>query len=254
MEPYVTSELTPEGIATVTFFHPAQNAMPGFLLRQLTETIEETGQNPIVKVMILQSGGDRTFCAGASFDELAAIQTEEEGKVFFSGFANVINACRKSPVITLGRVQGKAVGGGVGLAAATDYCFATQHASIRLSELMIGIGPFVVGPAIERKIGISVFSQLTLNPATFYTASWAKDKGLFAEVFETVTDLDAAISHFARSLTQYSPAALQQLKKVFWQGTEHWESLLAERAAMSGSLVLSAFTRSAIAQMKAAKS
>lgn len=253
MEPYVTSQLTPEGIATVTFFHPAQNAMPGFLLRQLTETIVETGQNPAVKVMILQSGGERTFCAGASFDELAAIQTEEEGKTFFSGFANVINACRKSPVLILGRVQGKAVGGGVGLAAATDYCFATQHAAIRLSELGIGIGPFVVGPAIERKIGLSAFSQLTLNASTFCEASWAKEKGLYAEIFETAADMDTAVSHFAKSLTQYSPAALKQVKKVFWEGTEHWETLLSERAVMSGRLVLSDFTRSAIARIRAAK-
>lgn len=254
MEPYVISELTPDGIATVTFFHPAQNAMPGFLLRQLAETIEETGRNPTVKVMILQSGGERTFCAGASFDELASIQDEEEGKAFFSGFANVINACRKSPLIILGRVQGKAVGGGVGLAAATDYCFATRHAAIRLSELMIGIGPFVVGPAIERKIGLSAFSQLALNASTFYDASWAKEKGLYAEVFETAAEMDAAVSHFAKSLTQYAPAALQQLKKVFWEGNEHWESLLSERAAMSGSLVLSDFTRSAITQIRASKS
>jgi methylglutaconyl-CoA hydratase len=254
MEPYVTSELTPGGIATVTFFHPAQNAMPGFLLRQLAQTIEETGQNPAVKVMILQSGGDRTFCAGASFDELAAIQNEEEGKAFFSGFAKVINACRKSPVVILGRVQGKAVGGGVGLAAATDYCFATRHAAIRLSELMIGIGPFVVGPAIERKIGLSAFSQLTLNASTFYDANWAKEKGLYAEVFENAAEMDTAVGHFAKSLTQYAPAALQQLKKVFWEGTEHWDFLLSERASMSGSLVLSDFTRSAIAQIRAAKS
>lgn len=254
MEPYVTSELTPGGIATVTFFHPAQNAMPGFLLRQLAQTIEETGQNPAVKVMILQSGGDRTFCAGASFDELAAIQNEEEGKAFFSGFANVINACRKSSVLILGRVQGKAVGGGVGLAAATDYCFATRHAAIRLSELMIGIGPFVVGPAIERKIGLSAFSQLTLNASTFYDAIWAKEKGLYAEVFENAAEMDTAVGHFAKSLTQYAPAALQQLKKVFWEGTEHWDFLLSERASMSGSLVLSDFTHSAIAQIRAAKS
>ncbi len=251
MEPHVTVDLSPEGIATITFFHPAQNAMPSFLLRQLAETIQETGQNPAIKVIILQSGGERTFCAGASFDELATIQTEEEGLTFFSGFAKVINACRTSPVIILGRIQGKAVGGGVGLAAATDYCFATQHAAIRLSELLIGIGPFVVGPAIERKIGVSAFSQLTLNASTFYSATWAQDKGLYTEVFATTAELDTALSAFARSLTAYHPAALQELKKVFWQGTEHWNTLLTERAAISGRLVLSDFTRAAIVRMKA---
>ncbi len=253
MEPYVTAEFTPEGISTITFFHPSQNAMPGFLLRQLSQTIEETGENPATKVIILQSGGDRTFCAGASFDELAAIQNKDEGLTFFSGFANVINACRKSPAIIVGRVQGKAVGGGVGLAAAVDYCFATQHAAIRLSELLIGIGPFVVGPAIERKIGISAFSQLTLNASTIYSAAWAHEKGLYAEVFETTAAMDAAISTLAKSLAGYNPEALQQLKKVFWEGTDHWETLLAERAAISGRLVLSDFTRAAIRQMKEKK-
>ncbi len=251
MEPYVNAHLTPEGIATVTFFHPAQNAMPGYLLRQLADTIAETGQNPAVKVIILKSGGDRTFCAGADFEELESIQSEEEGLAFFSGFANVINACRQSPVIILGRVQGKAVGGGVGLIAATDYCFATQYASIRLSELLIGIGPFVVGPAIERKIGVSAFSQLTLNAFVFYSAAWAQEKGLFAEIFDTMEALDTAVHAFALTLAGYHPAALQKLKKIFWEGTEHWNTLLKERAAMSGSLVLSDYTRTALAKIKA---
>ena len=250
MSPYVTADLSPEGIATITFFHPAQNSMPGHLLQLLADTIEQTGQNPNTKLIILKSGGERTFCAGASFDELAAIQTEAEGLAFFSGFAKVINACRCSPVLIIGRVQGKAVGGGVGLAAATDYCFATQHAAVRLSELLIGIGPFVVGPAIERKIGIAAFSQMTLNAPTFYEAVWAKEKGLFSEVYENTEAMDAAVEAFTRQLVQYNPEALRKLKKVFWEGTEHWDTLLLERAALSGSLVLSEYTQTAIARMK----
>lgn len=253
MNPYITSDLSPEGIATVTFFHPAQNSMPGHLLQLLADTIEQTGQNPNTKVIILKSGGDRTFCAGASFEELAAIKTEAEGLTFFSGFAKVINACRCSPVIVIGRIQGKAVGGGVGLAAATDYCFATQHAAVRLSELLIGIGPFVVGPAIERKIGIAAFSQMTLNAPTFYEAAWAKEKGLFSEVYENVEVMDAAVEVLAHQLIQYNPEALQKLKKIFWEGTEHWDALLLERAALSGSLVLSEYTQKAISQMKQKK-
>lgn len=250
MNPYVTSDLSLKGIATVTFFHPAQNSMPGHLLQLLADTIEQTGQNPNTKVIILKSGGDRTFCAGASFEELAAIKTEAEGLAFFSGFAKVINACRCSPVIIIGRVQGKAVGGGVGLAAATDYCFATQQAAVRLSELLIGIGPFVVGPAIERKIGVAAFSQMTLNAPTFYEAAWAKEKGLFSEVYENAEVMDAAVEALAQQLVQYSSAALKKLKKIFWEGTEHWDTLLFERAALSGSLVLSEYTQNAILQMK----
>ncbi len=248
MDPYVTTDLSPDGIATITFFHPAQNSMPAHLLQLLADTIEQTGQN--TKVIILKSGGERTFCSGASFEELAAIKTEAEGLAFFSGFAKVINACRRCPVIIIGRVQGKTVGGGVGLAAATDYCFATQHAAVRLSELLIGIGPFVVGPAIERKIGIAAFSQMTLNAPTFYEAIWAKEKGLYTEVYETIEAMDKAVEALAQQLVQYNPNALQKLKKVFWEGTEHWDTLLLERAAMSGSLVLSEYTQKAIAQIK----
>jgi len=249
MSPYVTADLSPEGIATITFFHPAQNSMPGHLLQLLAHTIEQTGQNSTTKLIILKSGGERTFCAGASFEELASIRTEAEGLAFFSGFAKVINTCRCSPVLIIGRVQGKAVGGGVGLAAATDYCFATQHAAVRLSELLIGIGPFVVGPAIKRKIGVAAFSQMTLNASIFYEASWAKEKGLYSEIFENSEAMDTAIEAFAKQLIQYNPDTLRKLKKVFWEGTEHWDTLLLERAALSGSLVLSEYTQMAIARM-----
>lgn len=251
MEAYVTAEHSAEGIATITFFHPAQNSMPSALLQRLAATISEVGEDERTKVIVLKSGGERTFCAGASFEELASIETEEQGLAFFSGFANVINACRQSSAIVIGRVQGKAVGGGVGLAAVTDYCLATQHAAVRLSELLIGIGSFVVGPAIERKIGVAAFSQMTLNAPTFYSAIWAKEKGLYAEVYESIEALDDAVATLARQLASYNPDALRQLKKVFWEGTEHWSTLLYERAAMSGRLVLSEQTRAAIAQFKA---
>ncbi|MFN8348473.1 MAG: enoyl-CoA hydratase/isomerase family protein [Spirosomataceae bacterium] len=253
MEPYVTAEISSEGVATVTFFHPAQNSMPGQLLQWLAETIEQMGQHPEAKVILLQSGGERTFCSGASFDELAAIQTEAQGQTFFSGFAQVINACRRSPLLVIGRVQGKAVGGGVGLAAAADYCFATQHAAVRLSELLIGIGPFVVGPAIERKIGIAAFSQMTLHAPVFYEAAWAKEKGLYNEVYATTEAMDEAIARFTKQLVGYHPEALTELKKVFWEGTAHWDALLLQRAAVSGRLVLSEQAQTAIAQIKPKK-
>lgn len=239
-----------QGIATITFFHPHHNSLPGAVLNDLANTITKVGEDAQVKVVVLQSEGDRTFCAGASFDELLAIENKEQGLTFFSGFAKVINACRKSPKIILGRVQGKAVGGGVGVAAATDYCFATKHAAVKLSELAIGIGPFVVGPAVERKIGLSAFSQLSLDAGEFRSAAWAKEKGLYAAVFETTEELDAAVQAFAAKLATYNPEALQAMKQVFWEGTEHWDQLLVERAGISGTLVLSDFTRNFIKQFK----
>jgi methylglutaconyl-CoA hydratase len=238
-------------IATVEFFHPSHNSLPGKVLAKLAKTITELGQNDEVVVIILKSAGERTFCAGASFDELIAIEDLEVGKTFFSGFANVINACRKCPKLIIGRVQGKAVGGGVGIASAVDYCYATRFAAVKLSELAIGIGPFVVGPAVERKLGTSAFSQMAINATAWYSPEWAQTHGLFADVSENAEEMDTKIDLLANTLAKSNPAAQQLLKKVFWEGTENWDDLLAERAAMSGELVLSDFTVNAINSFKA---
>jgi len=247
---HVTTSTNAAGVATVSFFHPSHNSLPGTLLTELAETITTVGQASQTKVIILQSEGEKTFCAGASFNELIAIADEAQGLAFFSGFAKVINACRTCPKIIIGRVQGKAIGGGVGVAAATDYCFATAQASVKLSELVVGIGPFVVGPAVERKVGVAAYAQLALDAAEFRPATWAREKGLYAEVLDTTEALDAAVQAFAAKLAACNPAALTDLKRVIWEGTEHWDSLLLERAAISGRLVLSDFTRQAIDKFK----
>lgn len=248
-EAYVKQQID-NGIATIEFFHPAHNSLPGDILAQLAKTIAEAGENDRVKVIILKSGGDRTFCAGASFNELMSIDDAVTGKIFFSGFANVINVMRKCPKFILGRVQGKTVGGGVGVAAATDYCMATKFAAIKLSELNVGIGPFVVGPAVERKLGTSGFSQIAIDANTFYEAEWAKQKGLYNQVYNTLEELDAAVQHFAENLCSYNPEAMKEMKKVFWSGTKDWDALLAERAAISGRLVLSEFTKDTLKRFK----
>lgn len=242
MDPYVKYEVN-NAIGFIEFFHPAQNSLPGNILAQLAEKITAAGNDPNVKVIVLQSGGDRTFCAGASFNELISISDEKTGEVFFSGFANVINAMRKCPKFIIGRIQGKTVGGGVGLASATDYCMATKFAAIKLSELNVGIGPFVVGPAVERKLGLSGFSQIAMDANSFYDAEWAKNKGLYNQVFENIDELDNAVLAFAKNLCTYNPDAMQEMKKVFWTGTENWDELLLERAKISGRLVLSEFTK-----------
>jgi methylglutaconyl-CoA hydratase len=243
--PFIHQDLN-NGIATISFYHPEHNSMPSDLLLKLTAIFEAAGKNDAIKVIILKSGGDKTFCSGASFQELCAINDEAAGKLFFSGFANVINAMRKCPKIIIGKIQGKAVGGGVGIAAATDYCLASQFASIKLSELTIGIGPFVVAPAIERKIGLAAFSQLTLDATTFYDASWAQNKGLYASVYENNEELEDAVQKLAQSFTSYNPEALIALKQILWKDTENWDELLRERAAISGKLILSPFTKEAL--------
>lgn len=245
MEGNVTTQLD-NHVAVITFTHPQHNSMPGYQLADLAAQIKSAGESSEVLAIVLQSGGDRTFCAGASFDELMTIQNAEDGKKFFLGFAHVINAIRKCPKVVIGRVQGKAIGGGVGIAAAVDYCMATQYSSVKLSELALGIGPFVVGPAIERKIGLSAFSQMALNANEWQTAAWAKEKGLFHEVFGTIEQLDAYIAHFTNHLRASSPLALQALKKVLWQNTHHWDELLDERAGISGRLVITDAAQQAI--------
>jgi len=247
--PYVKQDIQ-NGIATIEFFHPAHNSLPGDILAKLANNITEAGENEAVKVIILKSGGARTFCAGASFKELMTINDAEKGKVFFSGFANVINAMRKCPKFIIGRVQGKTVGGGVGIASATDYCMASKFAAIKLSELNIGIGPFVVGPAVERKLGLTGMSQIAIDANSFYTAEWAQAKGLYAQVYESTEELDEAVQAFAENLCTYNPDAMAEMKKIMWAGTEHWDTLLAERAVISGRLVLSDFTKETLKRFK----
>lgn len=237
-------------VGTIEFFHPQSNSLPGYLLEDLAKAVNDASFNPDIIVVILKSAGDKTFCAGASFDELITIDNMENGKKFFMGFAHVINAMRKCPKFIIGRIQGKCVGGGVGLASAVDYCIATDKAELKLSELAVGIGPFVVGPAIERKIGTSAFSQMAIDGTMWRNADWAKRKGLFAEIHTSVESMDESVSKLALTLSRSNPEAMAEMKKIFWKGTENWDQLLPERAAISGRLVLSEFTRNAIHSFK----
>ncbi len=211
------------GITTIEFFHPQSNSLPAIILNDLCKEIDFAGTHNDTKVIVLKSAGDSAFCAGASFDELVAITDVEKGVNFFSGFAGVINAMRKCKKLIIGRIHGKCVGGGVGIAAAVDYAIANDKAEIKLSELAIGIGPFVVGPVIERKIGISAFSELAIDASAWRNADWAKTKGLFAEVHSSAENFDEAVSRLANSLVNYNPAALEEMKKIFWNGTDHWD-------------------------------
>lgn len=238
------------GIATVEFGHPASNSFPSVLLERLEKEFDKLSDDESVKLIILKSEGEKAFCAGASFDELLAVQNMEQGKVFFSGFANVINAMRKCKKLVIGRIHGKTVGGGVGLAAACDYCFATEQASIKLSELSIGIGPFVIAPAIERKMGVAALAELTLAAHEWKNAYWAQEKGLYARVFDNAREMDKELQFFSEKLAGYNPQALTEMKKALWVGTDHWNTLLSERAAVSGELVLSEFTRNALSKFK----
>lgn len=243
------SVIIQDKIATITFEHPASNSFPSDLLQKLTAELNTVSNNSDVNVVILQSEG-KTFCAGASFDELLSITNLKDGKKFFSGFADVINAMRKCSKIIIGKVQGKAVGGGVGLIAACDFAFAYQDAAVKLSEIAIGIGPFVIEPAVSRKIGKNAMTEMTLQPNVWQTADWAVSKGLYADLFDSMAEVNEATNHLAEKLASYNPEALTEIKKVFWEGTENWDELLYERAAISGKLVLSDFTKEALSQFK----
>jgi methylglutaconyl-CoA hydratase len=249
MQGSVTLEIK-NNIGTIVFFHPQSNSLPSEILNKLASTISQAGTNDEVKVIIIKSKGDRAFCAGASFDELSSIDNFSDGKKFFMGFANVINACRKCPKLIICRVQGKAVGGGVGMACAGDYCFATKYASIKLSELAVGIGPFVVGPAVEKKSNVSAYSTLSINATKWFTASWAREKGIYSEVYDTNEEMDEEINKLAENLKNSNPEAMKKLKEAIWSNTDHWDELLEKRAEYSGQLVLSDFTKNAIARFK----
>ena len=237
-------------IASITFSHPASNSLPSELLNRLTDTFNRLDTNLDVNVIVLKSDGEKAFCAGASFDELLEVKTMDEGKQFFSGFANLLNSMRQCSKIIIGRAQGKTVGGGLGILAATDYCFATEAASIKLTELSIGIGAFVIAPALERKIGISALSELSIDATNWKTAYWAKEKGLFARVFENTWEMDKDLEILADKLASYNPDALKEWKKTLWKNTDHWDQLLLKNAEISGQLVLSDFTKEALQKFK----
>lgn len=241
---------THNGITTIEFFHPQSNSLPHRILNDLANEIHDAGKDKESRVIILRSAGEKAFCAGASFDELSRIENEKKGFEFFSGFASVINAMRKCPKFIIGRIHGKCVGGGVGLAAAVDYAIATEGADVKLSELAVGIGPFVVGPAVERKIGLSAFTQLSIDATLWRNSDWARRKGLYAELHANTEGMDESIGRLAAQLSHSSPEAMAELKKVFWKGTEDWDNLLSSRAEISGKLVLSHFTKEAIAGFK----
>ena len=232
-----------EKVGYIEFYNPPHNGLPASMLASLTDLITKAGLDPSIAVLVLKSGGNGTFCAGASFEELNAISNTDQGTTFFEGFANVINALRRCPKITIGRIQGKAVGGGIGLAAAADYCVATRYSEIKLSELTIGIGPFVIEPALTRKIGLSAMSQLSIEATNFFSAEWAQQKGLYANVYSSVEDLDRQVKLLAEQLSSYNLEALSRLKETLWEGTSDWDELLKKRAAISGRLVLSDFTK-----------
>ena len=248
MKEYVTLKVEKK-IGTIEFFHPQSNSLPTYILNKLADTIKHAGESNNINVIILKSGGNRVFCAGASFDELISINTSKEGKISSLDLL-MINAARECPKFIIGRVQGKAVGGGVGMASATDYCFATKFASVKLSELAIGIGPFVVGPAVERKTGSSAFNTMTINATKWFDANWAREKGIFSEVYEDTSSMDLKINELALELSQSNPEAMKELKKIMWQGNENWNNLLLERAKQSGKLILSSFSKNAIEKFK----
>lgn len=246
-EGYVKTE-THNHVTTIEFYHPKGNSLPGKLLAELAHEITYAGNDKNIWVIVLRSAGTGSFCGGASFEELKAIKDEAQGKQFFSGFANVINAMRKCPKFIIARVHGKCVGGGVGLVAAADYAIAVDGAEIKLSELAIGIGPFVVGPAIERKIGLSSFSQLAIDATLWRNADWARRKGLYAELHPTLESMEESLARLSESLSRSNPEAMLEMKKMFWKGTEHWEQLLPERAAISGRLILSEYSKKKLSE------
>ena len=237
MEGYIKSEIK-SCCAVIEFFHPMHNSMTMELLGKLSRTIDEAEESPDVKCILLRSGGDRSFCAGANFDELKSISDPEAGLAFFSGFANVINSIRKSSKLVVGRIQGKSVGGGVGLVSACDIAFGTGFASVRLSELAIGLGPFVIASAVIRKTGLPAFSELTLRPKEWKDANWAKNNGMLSEVFEDATQMDAYIENYIQEISSYSQDAIREIKRLLWHDTDHWPELMTARAAVSGTLAL----------------
>ena len=234
-----------DAIATVSFSHPRSNSLPSALLRRIAAEITEVSGNSGIKVIVLRSAGEKAFCAGASFDEMKAVSDASSGREFFSGFARVILAMTRAPQFVVARVQGKVTGGGVGLVAASDYVLAVRAAALKLSELAVGLGPFVIGPVVERKAGRGPFAAMSID-ADWRSAEWAERHGLYARVFDDAKEMDKALDALLDFLQGANPEAIRQFKKALWADTQDWPQLLEQRAGISGALALSAHTRAAI--------
>lgn len=239
-----------DGVGTVEFAHPKGNSLPAQLLNLLAREITAVGENPDARVIVLRSAGTGAFCAGASFDEFTALADAAAGKEFFLGFSRVIMAMVRAPKFVLTRVHGKAAGGAIGVIAASDYSIAVRDAAVKLSELQVGIGPFVVGVAIERKLGLAPFQALGVH-ADWHDAAWCERHGLYSMVCDDVAALDAAVAAHAKRLAASNPEAMREMKRIYWEGSERWEAAMDERAAMSGRMVLSDFTRKALEKFRA---
>ncbi len=246
--------VTHQTVTTIEFYHPQGNSLPSELLAGLAKNIHAAGLDLNTRVIVLRSAGDRAFCGGASFEELSAIQDAATGLAFFNGFGKVINTIRKCPKLVIGRIQGKCVGGGVGLAAAVDYAIAREGADIRLSELSLGFGPFVIAPAVERKIGTAAFGQLAIDAVHWRSAEWAQKKGLYAEVHKDLESLDEAVFRLSQSLAHASPEAMAAIKQMLWKGTDNWDELMHERAGLSGRLAITELAKTTIGRLKASGS
>jgi len=244
MEGFVKSQRSGK-VSVITFYHPKSNSLPLRLLELLADSIKKASEEENTNIIVLQSKGEKAFCAGASFDELISIEDFEHGKKFFMGFANVINAMRKSNKFIIARIQGKIVGGGVGLTAAADYAIALSTASVKLSELALSIGPFVIGPAVRRKLGAAAFQNITIDHQ-WRSAQWALNNNLFSRVVDSIEELDNAVFSLANELSELNPETIKDMKRCFWEGTENWDVLLEKRAELSGKLILSDFTKNYI--------
>ena len=241
-----------DAIATLTFAHPRSNSLPSALLRRIAQEIADVSANSGIKVIVLRSAGDKAFCAGASFDEMKAVSDASSGREFFSGFARVILAMTRAPQFVVSRVQGKVTGGGVGLVAASDYVLAVEGASLKLSELAVGLGPFVIGPVVERKVGRGPFAAMSID-ADWRSAEWAERHGLYSRVFDDTGTMDKALTALLDFLSAANPEAIRQFKKALWADTPDWPQLLEQRAGISGALALSAHTRAAIERFERGK-
>lgn len=230
-------------LAHIEFYHPKGNSLPSRILEELTLAFRRASEEPDLRVITLQSRGDGAFCGGANLDELRAIRDFESGKAYFMRIAELLTAMRDTPGCIIAKVQGPAVGGGVGLIAASDFVCAGQDAPVRLSEVSLGIGPFVIGPAVIRKIGLSAFSTLSLDAGTWYDAHWARSFGLYNRVVESHVELDRVAEQLAGDLAASGPSAVTTLKRELWRGENDWPARLEESAEQSAKLLMTEHTQ-----------
>ncbi|MGB3317038.1 MAG: crotonase/enoyl-CoA hydratase family protein [Albidovulum sp.] len=210
----IISATDPRGVTTLTLNRPEKhNALSAAMIAELTEVAGRLGRDPAVRVIVLTGAGD-SFCAGGDLgwmrEQIAADgATRAREATKLAMMLNALNTCPK-PVI--GRVQGNAFGGGVGLASVCDVAIGVNGARFGLTETRLGLIPATIGPYVLARMGEAMARRVFMS-ARLFGADEAVRLGLLARAVDA-DDLDDTIEAEVAPYLACAPGAVAEAKAL----------------------------------------